>query len=315
MHLHNPGQLDPNRVASSSTTGHPEHKFFIDAHVHLYPSKRLGGLIRWMHGFFPDHPVPIDSTLDDVLSDLRKHNYGSFVALAFSLEPEESRQLNEFMAKMAENNPGMAPFGCVHRDDDSPSVVVEYAIRELRLAGLKFHPMVQRFDPWDKKLFGVYERMNEWRRPIYIHTGFDDWYGFHLPESSFRSLLRTYPDIPFVFSHMIFPKLGLAFDLVEEFPNLYLDATNVPGTIMLFRRTGTPVPELDMDEACEGMERWADRIMFGTDHPAGMGSIERILSDFHDLGLGPEAESKILSGTASRFLQEHCPEYFTPPAQ
>ena len=287
-------------------------KGFLDAHVHLYPPERLSGLIRWIHGFFPDHPVPKDATLDDVLSDLRQHEYEDFVALVFPMEPGESKRLNAFIAEIADTVPGLIPFGCVHKDDTSPVVAVEEAILQLGLAGLKFHPMVQRFDPWDSKLFGVYERMNEWRKPIYVHTGFDDWYGYNLPESSLRSLLRTYPGIPFVFCHMIFPKLNLAFALVEEFPNLYLDATNVFGTIALFRQMGPEAPELDLDGIREGMERHCRRIMFGTDHPAGMGSIGRILEDFHAFGLSPESERQILNATASRFLQQHCSMHRKP---
>ena len=75
---------------------------FLDAHLHLYPPKRLAGLIKWMHGFFPDHPVPPEATLDDVLADLREHGYGAFVALVFPLSPGESEDLNSFIAAMAE---------------------------------------------------------------------------------------------------------------------------------------------------------------------------------------------------------------------
>ena len=291
---------------------HDRNNRFLDAHMHLYPPERLSGLIRWMHNFFPDHPVPKDSTLDDVLSDLREHEYEEFVALVFALEPEESRRLNAFIAELAGDVSGMIPFGCVHKDDASPEAVVEEAILHLGLAGLKFHPMVQRFDPWDSILFGVYERMDEWRKPIYVHTGFDDWYGYNLPESSLRSLLRTYPGIPFVFCHMIFPRLTLAFELAEEFPNLYLDATNVFGSIALYQQMGFETLPLDLDAARGGMERHSRRIMFGTDHPAGMGSIDRILKDFHSFGLSPDSAHHILHGTASAFLQEHCPEHCRP---
>ncbi|RJP69156.1 MAG: hypothetical protein C4532_11335 [Candidatus Abyssobacteria bacterium SURF_17] len=283
---------------------------FLDAHVHLYPSRRLSGLIRWMHSFFPEHSVPKDATLDDVLSDLGRHKYRNFVALVFPLEPEESRELNRFIAELAGRVPGLIPFGCVHRDDASPVEVVEKAIVEQRLAGLKFHPMVQHFDPYDRKLFDVYEFMNERRKPIYIHTGFDEWYGYFLADRSLRSLLKTYPDIPFVFCHMIFPRLDFAFELVEEFENLFLDATNVFGTIALSQRLGSGVPDLDLDEAREGMDRWCERIMFGTDHPAGMGSIEQILRDFHAFGLSDRAASQILHGTAARFLAQHCSAYY-----
>jgi predicted TIM-barrel fold metal-dependent hydrolase len=247
--------------------------------------------------------------VEDVLADLRDHEYKNFVALVFALQPQESKQLNAFIADMAMKVPGLVPFGCVHLDDVSPETVAEEAIRQKRLAGLKFHPMVQRFDPWDEKLFGVYERMNEWRKPIYIHTGFDDWYGFHLPNSSLRSLMSTYPDIPFVFSHMLIPNLALAFEFADEFPQLYLDATNVFGTIAMVGKMDTEMPGLDLDVAREGMERLCARIMFGTDHPAGMGSIESIVQDLRSFDLSPKAESEILHGTASRFLHKHCADY------
>jgi predicted TIM-barrel fold metal-dependent hydrolase len=290
-------------------TQHPANGTFIDAHLHLYPPKRLSALIRWMHSFFPDHPVPKDATLGDVLGDLEQHGYKNFVALVFALKPGESKELNTFIAEMAESVSGLVPFGCVHVDDTAPETIVGNAIQRLGLAGLKFHPMVQRFDPWDPRLFTVFERMNAWRKPIYVHTGFDDWYGYHLPVASLKSLLSTYPDIPFVFSHMLMPNLALAFELADEFSNLYLDATNVFGTIAMFRRMDSVPPGLDLEAARAGTERLCERILFGTDHPAGMGSIGNIIQDVRDFGLSPNAELEILYGTASRFLHKHCSRY------
>jgi hypothetical protein len=288
----------------------PQNNQFLDAHLHLYPPKRLSGLIRWMHSFFPSHPVPKDASLEDVLADLRSEEYHNFVALVFPLEPEESSSLNEFIGQMAARVPGLVPFGCVHRNDSSPVAVVEDAIVQRKLAGLKFHPMVQRFDPCDSRLFPVFERMNEWRKPIYIHTGFDEWYGYSLPIENLRILLGRYPNIPFVFCHMLFPRLPIAFSLVEEYPNLYLDATNVFGTIALFRASMQEIPELDLEKAKTEMERHCSRIMFGTDHPAGMGNIPQILKDFADFGLSQDAAAHILHKTASDFLRRHCAPYY-----
>ena len=39
----------------------------IDVHVHLYPEKRLGGLMRWVHRGIPGHPVPVDITVPQVV--------------------------------------------------------------------------------------------------------------------------------------------------------------------------------------------------------------------------------------------------------
>jgi hypothetical protein len=35
-----------------------------DCHVHLRPRRRLAGLMKWMHGFYPEHPIPRDVTLE-----------------------------------------------------------------------------------------------------------------------------------------------------------------------------------------------------------------------------------------------------------
>jgi hypothetical protein len=35
---------------------------FVDCHVHLLPPRRLAGLLKWMHDFYPAHPIPVKVT-------------------------------------------------------------------------------------------------------------------------------------------------------------------------------------------------------------------------------------------------------------
>jgi hypothetical protein len=68
--------------------------------------------------------------------------------------------------------------------------------------------------------------------------------------------------------------------------------------------------KLDIDEIKVGMEHHCRRIMFGSDHPAGMGSVQQILDDFHGFGLADDANEYILYRTAASFLQAHCGTYY-----
>lgn len=278
---------------------------WIDAHVHLLPKERLAGLMRWIHRAFPDHPVPLDTTLEQNLDDLRRAGVRLCFNLMFSLSPGEAPALNRFSAAVAREHPWVVPFGCVHPEEEEPLAVVEEAIEGLGLAGLKFHPMVQRADPWAERMRPVYAWMEEKRKPIFFHSGFDEWYGHWVPTASFVNILSSYPGLPVVIAHMLFPRFDEAFDLLERFPQVTFDLTNVLGALKLGAnaRGGEPLSEAALLR--EGLERWSERVMLGTDHPAGMGDVETILRDLRDFGLSAGATENLLHGAAERFIERH----------
>jgi len=114
--------------------------------------------------------------------------------------------------------------------------------------------------------------------------------------------------------HSLFPRFGLALELLRLHPKVYLDMTNVPSSIRLYQRA----PEVfagqqdaaGLDREMENFERlladWHERIMFGTDHPVGMGSPEQIFADLESFEMTAEAMNNILYATAARFLHDDC---------
>lgn len=57
----------------------------------------------------------------------------------------------------------------------------------------------------------------------------------------------------------------------------------------------------------EGVEAFPDRIMFGGDHPAGMGGLAAIYADLDALGLSERARRAVLGETAARLVEQVAP--------
>ncbi len=240
----------------------------------------MGGLMRWMHRAILDFNVSTDITADQAVLDLRAAGAERWANLLFPISPGEAAGLHVWGRELAERVPEITPFGGVHIDDADPLGVVQQAVEDYGMAGLKFHPMVQRFNPWDTGLETVLGYLNEHSLPIYVHTGYDEWYGHDFDRAGMETMLATYPEMPVVVPHIGFPDLKWGFSLADRFPQVWLDLTNVPGS---FEWMGTPDDLLITFH--DGLERHRERTLMGTDYPAGMGSLDDILTQFRSVGI------------------------------
>jgi predicted TIM-barrel fold metal-dependent hydrolase len=152
----------------------------------------MGGLMRWIHGAFDPFHVSIDITADRAIEITR--------------------------------------LGGAHVEDDGPLGIVQEAIEGFANAGLKFHPMVQQFNPWDPRLSSVLTYLENRRAPIYMHTGYEEFYGHRFDRSGMEQMLAAHRDLPVVVPHIGFPDLEWGFGLADQFENTWLDLTNVPGS-------------------------------------------------------------------------------------
>ena len=277
----------------------------IDAHVHLYPSRRLGGLMRWVHRGMPGHPVPVDITVEEAVAELRAAGVEAFFAAVFPLVPGEARELNRFNAELARRVPGMIPLGTAHQDDDDPGSVAAEALGPLGLKGIKLHPMVMKMAPADPRMAKVYAVAQEAGRPLLVHTGFEEGYGRTPEKEQWEVLFGAYPRLTFILAHAFFPDLPYAFSLLRRYGNILLDLTNVIG--MLLWRNG-PLP-FGVSRSSWGKEQFAaaldanaSRVLFGSDHPAGMGTMEDIVRQVETFGLEKETVERILYGNARTLI-------------
>ncbi len=273
---------------------------FHDCHTHLFPTERMGGLMRWIHRAVLDFKVPVDITADQAVRDLRAAGAVRWANLLFPIAPGEATDLHAWGRELAERVPEITPFGGVHAEDPDPLAVAQEAVERFEMAGFKFHPMVQRFNPWDPRLREVLGYLEKQRLPIYIHTGYDEWYGHDYDRTGMEAMLEQYPDLPVVVPHVGFPDLDWGFSLADRFPQVWLDLTNVPGSF-----SWMDTPDGLIETLHSGMSRHRDRVLMGTDYPAGTGSLDEILEQFHSVGIEDSLLEHVMVTSTAAFFDRY----------
>ncbi len=255
--------------------------------------------MRWIHRALPDFDVPVDITADRAILDLRAAGAVRWANLLFPIAPGEAPGLHAFGAALQERVPEITAFGGVHVEDDDPLAVVQEAMERYGVAGLKFHPMVQQFDPWDVRLAAVLDYVERRSAPIYIHTGYDEWYGHEFDRRGMEDMLKGHPNMPVVLPHIGFPDLVWAFDLADRFPQVWLDLTNVPGS---FSWMATDNHDDLRQTLIDGVDRHSGRVLMGTDYPAGMGNLDQILEQYQTVGFSEaQLENMMVKSTKAFF--------------
>ena len=272
---------------------------FYDCHTHLYPADRMGGLMRWIHRAVLDFKVPADITADEAVADLRAAGAVRWANLLFPIGPEEAPSLHAWSRELADRVPEVMPFGGVHVEEPDPLAVVKEAVEDYGMAGLKFHPMVQGFDPWDNRLRAVLSYCDAAGIPIFVHTGYDHEYEHPSDRVGLEAMLETHPGMPVVLAHTAFPDVGWAFALAQRHPQLWLDLTNVPGSFGLQNHSA----EL-LDVFLAGLAQHRDRCLMGTDYPAGMGTLDEILAQFGSIGIDDGLLEYVMLTSTKRFFDE-----------
>jgi len=274
----------------------------IDCHVHLLPPERMAKLIRWTLRFNPAHPVPETVTLEALLDEYRAVGVDYVWNFAHAIFPEETTPLNEWNRRLGQAHPWILPFGTCHPESPDPVAVVDRCLGEYAFVGMKFHPFVQRFAPWEPRFFPIWERIARHRRILVFHTGFEEFYGGPLPLTGFEAILSAFPELPVVFAHGNYPWVGQAFELVARHPGLYLDTVHVFARVTQAwdRRTAE---RSAWEELRQGLRAFPDRVMFGTDHPSGTGTLVQMYDEFRAFGLPEDLERRLLGGTARRLVE------------
>lgn len=279
------------------------------------PGYRTAGLVRWIKRAFPDHPSRQDLTCEEMVGELQAAGCARAFNFVFPLDDEETEPLNRFSDEIARRHPMLVPFGSMHAATPDKGGVAETCINEMGLAGIKLHPYAQRFEVFCDEFDPLFARLNALRAPLFVHTGFDTFYGRKLDLKRLERTLEKYPEMPLVLVHCLFPRFELAHRLVESHPGLFLDLTNVPGTLRLYDSFPGDVSTFDPDfhdgarlvESLHALvEEHSDRIMYGTDYPVGMGPPSRIFEDLDGLGFSGKAVGDLRYATAARFLSVHC---------
>ena len=182
---------------------------------------------------------------------------------------------NEYVKALCDNHPDrFIGFASVNPKNSSAVDVLDKAIKELGLIGLKLHPPLQDFFPNDKDIFPIYEKAVELDIPVVFHVGTTP-FGSLCRLSQANPLLIDdvavrFPNLRIMLTHLGTLWHNEAFMVVEKNPNVFIDTA-----AYLYEITNLLTTDL--------IQRIGpDKLIFGTDYPMPYAGQVHRMKDFVD---------------------------------
>ncbi len=267
----------------------------IDFHVHLFPEKGFDAL--WH--YFDKAGVPILHKLyyKECIQYLHERNVSPMVFCNYAHKKGIAEPMNQWNLDVLAEFDHLYCFAAYHPDDDNALTYAQKVMDHPRVLGFKLHFQVQRFYPHDERLFPLYEMVMARGKRLLMHIGNGPTTNAFVGYAHFKKLLDLYPDLPVNVPHMGGYEFQPFIELLDDHPNLYLDTAysfwpDLPFTF-------------NLDKAY--LERYQDRILYGSDFPhlilPRRGEIEYLSR----LGLSDDFYRKVFYDNAKRLIDEVCP--------
>lgn len=231
----------------------------IDFHVHLFPDRLFDAI--WKH-FISDYGWDVIYHLyyRECVDHLRTRGVGPIAYSNYAHRKGMAKSLNEWNVRVLDEMPELYCFAAYHPEDEDGLEMAASLLDHPRILGFKLQLLVQRFYPHDERLYPLYELVMEKGKRLLIHTGTGPIGNEFTGVAYFKELMKRYPDLNITVPHMGALEYAEFGELLDSFPNLYLDTsyTFIPGM---------PEGFLASNLGVDFLEKYQDRILYGSDFP------------------------------------------------
>ncbi len=208
---------------------------------------------------------------------------------------------NDYVAKMRDDNPDVILQAWAAVDPFKDKAAIEEAkraIKQLRMLGFHFHPIMGHFSVDDRRLYPLWETINELQVPVMVDVGTTGM-GAGMPgglgailrhahPAAIDRLAADFPDLSIVAAHPGWP-------WTEEMIAVALHKGNVSWELSGWS------PKYFPDALKRDIKgRLKDKIMFGSDYPSI--AYDRLFREWGELGYSDDLMEKIFHGNAERIL-------------
>jgi len=208
---------------------------------------------------------------------------------------------NDYVAALRDRYPGtiLQAWGAVDPHKGAAAIQeAERAVRELRVLGFHFHPIMGRYRVDDQKLYPLWETLSALRAPVMIDVGTTGM-GAGMPGGmgarishahpiALDNLAADFPDLTIIASHPGWP-------WIDEMTAVALHKGNV-----FWELSGWAPKYFPESLRRDVRTRLRDKIMFGSDHPSL--PYARILAEWGQLGYSDDVLEQVFHGNAERVL-------------
>jgi predicted TIM-barrel fold metal-dependent hydrolase len=286
-----------------------QNNTIIDTHIHGFPDKLFEAIWEYFEQNYWHNTVNMH--FDDIVNFLPTQGVTAFTILNYAHKPNISRELNNWTYSMGKKYPQTIPFGTVHPRD---SYFEEEVIRVLSpdgldLYGFKFQLMVTDFDPAEKSLEYMYEKLIEYNKILVFHVGTGPVTDMLLNKDLIPSphvgidklipILERFPKLKLQIPHLGCMETNAFFDLVADYPKIHFDTSMA--LEFLFGESKNNF-SIDIDLSLERIVELQNNIMFGSDFPNIPHPYTTSLDAVRNLPVSQEVKDKILIKNARKFF-------------
>ncbi len=278
----------------------------IDGHAHLYSdtaAAKVVGSFTEFHRMEPNSALG-KGTLLDLQKKMAEAKIDYTVVANFAVE-KNLEKINTWTLELAKEHKNLIPLVSV-----VPGLKVD-KIKEYLEAGacgIKMHNGIQGFEPTDEGLKEIYAFCQKESLPITFHCG--ETSRVHMNEytdmSHILPVLRAYPGIPFVLTHLAAGEPELVLKTAEECPNAYFDTSITFSGEHCIYRIHNNTWENDTEAVKLFRRIGLNRVNFGSDYPYG--KPESDIRRFKELPLTAEEKSMILGENTWKLYEKRVKE-------
>jgi uncharacterized protein len=241
-------------------------------------------------------------TETEVIAEFKKAGVEA-VLVAFDIETVTGTPpcSNDYVAKVRDDHPGVIRQAWAAVDPFKNKAAIEEAkraIQQLDMLGFHFHPIMGHFSVDDRRLYPLWETINELTVPVMIDVGTTGM-GAGMPgglgaiighahPAAVDRLAADFPNLSIVAAHPGWP-------WTEEMIAVAMHKGNVSWELSGW------APKYFPDALKRDIKgRLKDKIMFGSDYPSI--AYERLFREWAELRYSDELMEKIFYGNAERIL-------------
>jgi hypothetical protein len=229
----------------------------------------------------------------EVVSFLLGRGVARVVALHYAHKPGIARDLNRYVAALADAEPRILGTATVFPGEPDTAEILEEAFGA-GLRGVKMHCHVQCFAPDAEEVEDVYRACVARGVPLVMHAGREPKSPAYACDphelcsaDRVEAVLRSYPGLKLVVPHLGADEFDAYARLIAHYDNLWLDTT-MAITGYLPGPQGTPLVSVR-----------PERILYGTDFPNIPYAWDREIRVLTRLGLREEALAQVVGANAA----------------
>jgi uncharacterized protein len=264
----------------------------IDAHTHFFPERMFAAI--WEFFERGRWPIAYRRPAEELTAILASHGAAFYTVLNYVKRPGQAEALNAWTAEFCRGRPEAIPFATVHAGDPDPWATARPYLEEQGFRGIKIQPLVSEFGIDDPRLEPTLARLEALGKILVVHAGTAPYPNAWLGLARLEKVMEAHPDLTVVLPHLGAYEVNKAFALLEKYPNMHLD------TAMIFVNTNAFDTKPIVPR--ETLEKFADRILFGSDFPNIPYQYEEALASIERLGLSGNAAAKIFYDNAARLF-------------